>query len=273
VAGHLTREAIVRRACLLLLLFAGGVAWGAEPPKIVGETKVAPYRIVRLKVENLPAKAGLMWKVRPLSPDAKPDAVDWATGRNVQKPEWVAPPGDYRVELTVVTIGADGAPVLDGSEVVVTIVGPGPTPPPVPPGPTPPGPTPPGPTPPGPTPGPAPIPLPGLRVLLVTETDANHPLTAGQREVLRGRDVRDFLRGKCVTNAANPDGAWRIIDQHTDQTQTGDPDGATWAEAMKRPRTSVPWVVISNGTAGYEGPLPPDTNATKFKELVGRYAQ
>jgi hypothetical protein len=146
VAGFLTREANVRRACLLLLILAGPV-W-ADPVRIVGPTEVAPYKIVRLKAEGLSEKAGLRWKVTPLD-SSDPQAVDWATGRNVQKPEWVAPPGRYRVELVTGVVGPDGVLVFDDAEVIVTI---GTAPPP---GPVPPGPTPPGPTPPGPTPDPA----------------------------------------------------------------------------------------------------------------------
>ena len=263
-------------------LFAVSVL-GADPPaapKIVGQTKVAPYKIVRLTLEGLPTKDAdgntvkpwQLWKVRPADPKNVPD---WATGKNVQKPEWVGPPGNYLVEATWGYTLKNGDQFVNYDEVTLTILPPGPTPGPIPPGPVPPDPVPPGPVPPGPTPGPAPIPLPGLRVLIVEESDVNsrNALTPGQREVLFGQTVRDYLRTKCVTNAQNPDGAWRILDQHMNPTLTGDPDGQVWADALKRPRTSVPWLVISNGTAGYEGPLPADFNATKFIELVGRYAQ
>jgi hypothetical protein len=252
----------VRTLALLLLLVAAPLLW-AEPPRIVGETTVAPYRIVRLGVENLPAKAGLRWKVRPVGADPKaPPFIDWATGKNVQKPEWTAPPGRYEVTLTVVTIDPAGVPAIDDAETVVTIG----TPPP----PAPPGPTPPGPVPPGPTPDiPAPIPLPGLRVLVVEETGDRSSLTAGQREVLFGATVRDYLRSKCVTNPQNPDGAFRIWDK--DQNPAGDPDAAVWGAALGRPRTATPWVIVSNGRTGYEGPLPADVTGAKFVELLKRY--
>ena len=246
------------------------------PVRIVGETKLPPYKIVRLKIENLPPKAGLIWRVRAHTPANQP-LIDWATGRNVQKPEWVAPPGAYTVELVVGTTDPEGGLVLDGDEATVVIAAPTP-PAPIPPGPTPPGPTPPSPTPPGPTPpqpSVAPIAKPGLRVLIVRESDANAQtaLTAGQREVIRPGAVWDYLRSKTVTEPENPAGAWRILDPDVDPLTNGDPDGVTWAAALKRPRASLPWVVISNGTrnVGYEGPLPADITGDKFIALLKQY--
>ena len=245
------------RTLAVLLLFAAGAAWG-EPPKIVGETKLPPYKLVRLKVENLPPKAGLLWKVRAADPRNQP-LIDWATGRNVQKPEWVAPPGVYTVELTVGTTGEGGALVLDGDEVTVTI---GTPTPPVPPGPTPP--TPPGPQPPTPAPdNPAPIPGDGLRVLVVFETADVARLPVAQAAILYSKTARDFLEANCV---AGPDGRtkeYRIYDRDV----VG--DSQLWQAAMKRPRSSVPWLVVSNGRAGYEGPLP--ATVADFIELVGKY--
>ena len=236
----------------------------SAPVKIVGETKLAPYRIVRLRAENVPAKFGLRWRVKATDPRNQ-ELIDWATGDRVQKPEWVAPPGTYTVELVVAGPGQDGVFVLDGDEVTVVIGTPGPAPPP--------GPPPPGPSPP--TPSVAPIPKPGLRVLIVRESNSNamSALTSGQREVVLPGAVRDYLMAKTVTETENPGGAWRILDPQVNPLTNGDPDGKTWAEALKRPRASVPWVVISNGTrnVGYEGALPADVTGAKFIDLLKQY--
>lgn len=120
----------------------------------------------------------------------------------------------------------------------------------------------PGPTPdPGPTPSPtpprpsvAPIEGPGLRVLMVVES--SEALDLQTQDVLYGRKVRDFMTANCIKVDGVPD--WRIVDpdtQYTDREQR-------FAKALQRPRTSVPWLIISNGVSGYEGPFPGGPDAT-----------
>lgn len=136
---------------------------------------------------------------------------------------------------------------------------PGPQPP-VPPGPNPP--VPPGPVP----PGPAPLPVTGLHVLLVSESADRTDLTKGQRDVLTSTEAgsfRDFLDKNCSKTGGAPD--WRWFDP---QQAPADP---VWAAALARPRTSLPWIVVSNGTAGYEGPIPADTNREKMIALVNQF--
>jgi hypothetical protein len=38
---------------------------------------------------------------------------------------------------------------------------------------------------------------------------------------------------------------------------------------MKRPRRSLPWLIISDGIEGWEGPLP--ETVAKFTELIGTF--
>lgn len=82
-------------------------------PKIVGKEKWLPYTLVRLSADGLDEKAGLLWRVYPM--------VDRATTpRGVL--EFVAAPGEYRVELLAIT-QKDG--VIDVKEAfkIVTIEG------------------------------------------------------------------------------------------------------------------------------------------------------
>lgn len=239
------------------------MAFGQEKPKITGETKVPAYKMVRLRVDNLPEKAVPLWEVTPLNV-ANFGKVDWLhKSYQVKEPVWVAPPGNYEVRATWGTTSADGVLLLDYSKEVVTVVPPGP-----------PGPTPdPGPGPsPGPTPSPAPIPVEGLRVMIVEEIMDRHALTAGQREVMFGAAVRDFLRTNCVTNAQNPDGAFRIWDK--DQNPAGDPDAGVWGPALTKVNQvagNLPKYLVSNGKTGVIVELPTDITGAKFIEIVTKY--
>lgn len=125
-----------------------------------------------------------------------------------------------------------------------------------PPGPHPPDPGPnPPPNPPTPTP---PITEPGFRVLIVYESADLSKLPPSQQNVLYGATVRDYLTSHCKVG---PDGKtieWRIWDKDV----ATDKESKLWQEVMKRPRTALPWIVISNGVTGYEGPLPVNVEDT-----------
>jgi hypothetical protein len=230
------------------------------PLTIAGPDTVAPYKIVRLSAKNVPAKAGVMWKVRAVAATDSSTLIDWASRQNVQEVGFVAPPGQYRAELSVGSVGTDGTLALDYAEKLVTI-GAAPLPPP--------GPGPgPGPSPgPGPTPGPAPIAGDGLRVLVVFESAKLTTYPPGQLAALYSKSVRDYLGAKC---AVGPDGKTperRFYDADVDLSQ----ETKTWQDAMKRPRTALPWVVVSNPAkgGGYEGPLP--ASAEEFLALLKKW--
>jgi hypothetical protein len=157
--------------------------------------------------------------------------------------------------LVLVQNGND--PAKNPPKVIDTLdatVGP-PTPiPPVPPGPNPPGPTPPG-------PGPVPIPAQGLRVLFVFESKDLSNLPASQVAAVNAREVREYLNAKCARVDNWPE--WRSYDQHTPMQG----ESPIWQAAMKRVidgegpdrkgrATSLPWILISDGTRGEEGPMP-----------------
>ncbi len=132
------------------------------------------------------------------------------------------------------------------------------------PGPVPPGPNPP--VPPGPTPTPAPIPEPGLRVLIVYESAELSKVPSPQAAILTAKSVRDYLNAKCVVEPDGKTKGYRMWDKDVVGVEN---DYPTWATAFKRPRASVPWLLVSNGTAGFEGPLPGTPDA--FVELVKKF--
>lgn len=99
-------------------------------------------------------------------------------------------------------------------------------------------------------PTPAPLPGEGFRVLIVRETKDLSGLPASQVAIFSSTDVRNYLNQKTVLEGNQR--AYRIWDQDTDTSK----ESQHWQDAMKRPRASVPWLLVSNGKDGYEGPLP-----------------
>lgn len=119
-----------------------------------------------------------------------------------------------------------------------------PIPPPVPPEPPKP------PTPPAPPPNPAPIPVDGFRSLIVYESADLSKLPAGQLAALYSQQVRDYLTSKCTMGPDGKTKEWRTLDKDVVA------DSKLWQDAMARPRKSLPWIVLSDGKTGFEGPLP-----------------
>jgi hypothetical protein len=152
---------------------------------------------------------------------------------------WSAKPGRYRV-LGVSAKGDLTSPFA----VCVIVVG---DVPPIPPGPTP---VPPGPTPPGPTPSPAPIPADGLRVMIIYDRNDLARYPAAQVAAMQSKKLWDYLSANC---AKGPDGVtpeWRVWSKEVDATN----ESKLWRDAFARKRGDMPWIIVSNGKTGFEGP-------------------
>lgn len=132
---------------------------------------------------------------------------------------------------------------------------------PIPPGP---GPNPPGP---GPTPDPTPAPIPsaGLRVLILYETSELSKLPISQASILSSTALRRYLDEKCVRAGQTPE--YRIYDKDTDLSK----ESELWRAAAKRPFTTLPFLVVSNGKTGWEGPLP--TSLEETMAIIKRHEQ
>jgi hypothetical protein len=152
-----------------------------------------------------------------------------------------------------VLVGILSASIALGTVSLKGCVQPDPTPPAPIPTPTPVPPLPPVP----PTP-PAPIPVSGLHVLI---SYAKATLTPDQMSgVVNGREVRDYLEAKCVVDPDTKDKAYWIIPSSSDVS--GCPG---WVrDAWQKHPAGGSWMVVSNGTAGYDGPIP----ATKAAALT-----
>lgn len=125
---------------------------------------------------------------------------------------------------------------------------------------TPPPPTPPDvkpDNPPDPKPIPAPIALDGLRVLMVYDSAELAKLPAAQHSIFYSQTLRNFLNTKCVAGDKGQR-EWRVWTSTTDASAEAD----HWQKALARPRKSLPWLIVSNGKTGYEGPLPATVDDT-----------
>jgi len=108
---------------------------------------------------------------------------------------------------------------------------------------------------------PAPISAPGFRVLIVEEAQNRALLPPGQRLIITSvapTGVRAFCEANCVFGPDGKTKEYRIYDQNAPMAK----ESTLWQDAMKRPRTSVPWLIVSNGTIGFEGPLPKTIDET-----------
>lgn len=206
-----------------------------------GPAEVEQYAIAKVRAKS-PDYKSFIYKV--YGPDGRRIAAERGEGGWLL---FTGAPGKYRVEAVAGKTDKDGNLLLDEADHLVTIKGKSEPLPPVPPGPGP------GPKPPDPAPSDdAPIKAPGFRVLIVYESADLPKLPPKKLSALYSRPVRDYLAASCAKDADNPQGAYRVWDKDVDATAESKP----WQDALKRPRTSLPWVVVSNGRTGWEGPLP-----------------
>jgi hypothetical protein len=244
----------MKRLAILLLLLASP-AWG--------QSVTLP--------KTVEAKAS-----RPIfvSPILDGDEIHWEIDSNLD--DWVKllPPdvaknfgnskifyadkGTYTIRAWTAKVVGGKAKLSDVATCVIVVDGGGPKPGPI-------IPTPPDvkPTPPKPIDPPAPIPAPGFRVLMVYESADLHKMPPAQLAALKSQTVRDYLDLRCVDEGGVK--GWRVWDKDVDTANVS----KLWRDAMARPRTSMPWVTISNGVTGYSGPLP--ENADKLIELLKTY--
>lgn len=114
----------------------------------------------------------------------------------------------------------------------------------------------PGPEPSPPVPVVEPIVKGPISVLIVEETDDR----AKQEMwpylgVMSSVKIREYLNSHCRKIDGKP--AWLWIDDDSDMSKAN----PYWQDAMNLPRSSLPWIAISNGTKGTSGPLPQTEDA------------
>jgi hypothetical protein len=104
------------------------------------------------------------------------------------------------------------------------------------------------PTPPDPPTPPAPIPLSGLRVLILYD----QAITSGQQGIVYGKKVRDYLQAKCVVGADGKTKDFWILPAGVDVSAA-----PKWiGDVIQRHPGQTSFLVVSDGKTGYDGPLP-----------------
>lgn len=103
---------------------------------------------------------------------------------------------------------------------------------------------------------PPPIPGEGLRVLVVEDILERPTLPLSQQVVFTSQKVQEYLSSHCAKSSDGSPG-FRFLLEGTNMADAP----KEWQEAMARPRKELPWVVISNGKSGTEGPLPKSEEA------------
>lgn len=246
------------KLALLFLLLSASVSQAQSvtlPKEYIGDR--GEWIVVAPKFDG----GALLWRWDAgLTEVVLPEA--WKVDTSTAKVFKARKDGKYRLEVwTAKLVGKVPTP----SQIAVTwvVIGdpqpdPGPGPEPKPPTP----PTPPDP----PTPvDPAPIPVDGFRVIIIEDKAKLSLMPPAQLSIRTSGVFRDYLDANCVAESGADRKAYRIWDYKTNAAS----DLKLWQDALNRPRTSLPWIIISNGRTGYEGPLPADV--AKTIELCNKY--
>lgn len=160
-----------------------------------------------------------------------------------------------KVELLLIPRGLQDESAV--RRTVLSVLGENPQPPPIPVDPVKPDPVNPDPVTPAIVTGP-------LQILVIEETADRMRIPRTQLEALFGQRLREY----CSTHCSKSDGVtpdFRAIDKDSDVSKTD-----KWIQdAFKEPRTSLPWISLSNGKAGFSGPLPEDED--RLMQLLKRF--
>jgi len=113
---------------------------------------------------------------------------------------------------------------------------------------------------------PTPIPVDGNRVLIVYSKDDLGKIPYDQELALGDKDLITYLNSHC---AKGPDGKTPERRLWEASVQGVENESKVWQDAFKRPRTASPWIIVSNGKTGFEGPLP--KNSADTLALIKKY--
>jgi hypothetical protein len=106
-----------------------------------------------------------------------------------------------------------------------------------------------------------PINAEGLKVMVVY--DKSPALTPDQLNIINSTELQTFING---LSSCKDGQCFRSFPANVEITT----DEKYWQDAMKRPRKSSPWIIISHSKkGGFEGPLP--NSLDELKQLIKKY--
>lgn len=236
----------------ILLLLVAFLPDGFEPepvpavPHIEGPTVLSLGKKAKFRTVGVAETAKVVWSV--------PDSLDSDDGHEVTPSGLLIFPVDVgRYEIVAAVVDGEKLLVL---RLVTELKGAQPPPTPVEPRVDP-------------VPDTAPVAAGGLRVLIVEESGDRVTLPSAQQAVFGSAEIRAYLARKCLKGADGKTPEFRIYDQDSDLS--GEPK--VWQDVFKQPRTSLPWIYISNGRAteprGATVPLP--KNVAETMTLLKKY--
>jgi hypothetical protein len=254
------RRAIPLVRALLLLAAASAAVAGQDVPLEIkgGDAKSVTYKSAKTVVYTTETTLVTSFPFAVVAPPNPAALYFWTYPQGVVAVDKgdrleisAAPAGELVINVKLVLTELDKAGVFKGFKTQFGstrfTIGEVPRPPPEPepkPKPSPPEPV-----------TPAPIPVAGLRVLIVYETGevALSLLTPGQYSALFSTKARAYYNSVCTPGPDGKTREWRIYDQNVKLAG----ESKLWQDVMQRPRSSLPWLVVSNpAKGGFEGPLP-----------------
>lgn len=91
------------------------------------------------------------------------------------------------------------------------------------------------------------------RVLVVYESEDKPSYPSSQAVILDSASFKQYLNSVCE------DDGWRIVDQDVNTSFMDE----KWKSWLRRDRSTLPWIMISNDGRGLEQPLPDTIEETK----------
>lgn len=236
-------KSVLRRDCrlvsvLALLFFLPFYSTTRAEPSIQAPEKVSSGSMFIVRTEGLDKDAKFVWH----SPSQNVILADLLTREGLSPVLLVQPSEDGLIYLVLAWIEGDGPPQMKSVAVLVGKAQPVPDPDPDPD--------------PNPDPDPDPTPQPSpMRVLFLREAQAPAP------QSLMSTQIREYLNTHTLKSDGKPE--WRVWDDDYVQNNLvfiSDLWKQIYAEALRRSNGVRPWVVLSNGTTGFSGPLPDNTD-------------